>query len=447
MTHLKQDSPHFNHDLHVHLYGCLSAEMLWELARSKPVIDWKEFEEGYEAQFGSRPNMEALFQDPSETGLSQFRELYWVDRPGPFGKFQAKFNLIKAVANLKDVSEAAHLTREICQLHMQEGLRHVEYRMLFPPWVEISGFRQLVDCMCQELKRFEEETEGQFQGRFSLSLPRTEQGPVQYQWLHELMKEVPHVGAMTTSVDFCFIEEGYPPKHKRDLFHEILKDNQRNPKHALAILYHVGESFADKSLESAVRWIHESAEIGAHRLGHAIALGLPPELYLDHTSSETVEERLDQIEYDLEHQIGLEAFGVPIDREVLQAERDRLVLQDRTDRVQLKYDATRVLTIRRRQDYVMECFRTKSVCVESCPTSNLNIGMIADPAHHPLHRFLKAGFPVVIASDDPGIFHTTLADEIAWVRQHITNDETLLTQLANNSRQFRSEVLSKRTPH
>ena len=46
-----------------------------------------------------------------------------------------------------------------------------------------------------------------------------------------------------------------------------------------------------------MRWVHESAELGAHRLGHAIALGVDPDAYGVHRRRETVSERLDQIAY------------------------------------------------------------------------------------------------------------------------------------------------------
>ena len=85
-----------------------------------------------------------------------------------------------------------------------------------------------------------------------------------------------------------------------------MKDfNHRHPERALAILYHVGESFDDKSLESAVRWVHEAAEFGAHRLGHAISLGVDPRLYGNHIRNESVAERIDQLNYDLNHRDGL----------------------------------------------------------------------------------------------------------------------------------------------
>ena len=112
-------------------------------------------------------------------------------------------------------------------------------------------------------------------------------------------------GEYLTGIDFCNVEEGFPPKHKRELFAAVHEWNERHPERALAILYHVGESFTDKSLESAVRWVHEAAQFGAHRLGHAIALGVDPEVYGAHERHESVAERIDQIEYDLSHADGL----------------------------------------------------------------------------------------------------------------------------------------------
>lgn len=46
-----------------------------------------------------------------------------------------------------------------------------------------------------------------------------------------------------------------------------------------------------------------------------------------------------------------------------------------------------------------------------CPTSNLCTGAIARLADHPVRRAWEAGVPFSIATDDPGIFGTTIAGE------------------------------------
>ena len=148
-------------------------------------------------------------------------------------------------------------------------------------------------------------------------------------------------GEHVTGVDFCNVEDGFPPKHKREFFAAVHDWNDRHPERALAILYHVGESFTDKSLESAVRWVHEAAEFGAHRLGHAIALGIDPAVYGAHERHESVEERLDQIDYDLARADELRRCGVRIDERALRRERDLLRMRKPDETVTHRYDTTR----------------------------------------------------------------------------------------------------------
>jgi adenosine deaminase len=82
--------------------------------------------------------------------------------------------------------------------------------------------------------------------------------------------------------------------------------------------------------------------------------------------------------------------------------------------------------------------------VEVCPTSNRRIGGIADPAHHPVHRFLDAGLPVVVSCDDPGVFGTTLPEELDWVCRHTGGGEELRRELVATAWRSRSEVLTGR---
>jgi adenosine deaminase len=84
--------------------------------------------------------------------------------------------------------------------------------------------------------------------------------------------------------------------------------------------------------------------------------------------------------------------------------------------------------------------------IEVCPTSNRRIGGIGDPAHHPVHRFLGAGLPVVVSSDDPGIFGTTLATELDWVCENTGGGEELWRTLLETAWNSRSEVLAGRRP-
>jgi hypothetical protein len=206
----------------------------------------------------------------------------------------------------------------------------------------------------------------------------------------------------------------------------------------------VGESFTDKSLESVVRWVQEVAEMGAHRLGHAIALGIDPDALGEHTRTESVRERMDQLRYDLAHADALEKRGVRIDRAARDAELRRLEASDTNATVIHAYDRARLDEVRRRQDYAMERVRSTGAVIEVCPTSNRRIGGIDDPAHHPIHRFLVAGLRVVVASDDPGIFGVTLEDELAWVKKTAGLGDEAMRALRKNAWEARSEVVAGR---
>lgn len=100
--------------------------------------------------------------------------------------------------------------------------------------------------------------------------------------------------------------------------------------------------------------------------------------------------------------------------------------------------------MRRRQGYAIQRVRATGAVIEVCPTSNRRIGGITEPAHHPIHRFLAAGLPLVVATDDPGIFGITLADELDWVCQHTDQGAALRQQLIDTAWTSRSEVLSGR---
>jgi len=109
--------------------------------------------------------------------------------------------------------------------------------------------------------------------RYLISLPRA--APLAgYQLVQRLFDENPDLIPTIVGLDFCFFEEGYSPETVRPFFTQLHKDNRDRPHRALEVAYHVGESYFDKSLESAIRWCHEVAEMGACRMGHAIALGL-----------------------------------------------------------------------------------------------------------------------------------------------------------------------------
>jgi adenosine deaminase len=442
-------------ELHLHMYGTIRAEDYLERLGAREV-DWRFYETTFERAYGERPPLRDILEqhragDPD--AAQAFRRLFVFGDAdaGNFERFQAKFNLLINGSELMNAVNGKHadpvpplaaeidffVTRMLADQRRQ-GIAYAEQRMMFGPPFTLEMVRRLAVPI---LERYAQATRTGLTSRLAFSLARRDPWPE-----FELVRELalgPH-GEAVTGVDFCYVEEGFPPKGKAEFFAAVHEFNDRHPERALAILYHVGESFSDKSLESAVRWVHEAAELGAHRLGHAIALGVDPEVYGAHERSESVEERRDQIGYDLAHAEGLRARGVRVDEKALAREREALRRRLPDERVTHVYDAARLADVRARQEFAMVRVRAAGAVVEVCPTSNLRIGGIADPLHHPVHRFIESSVPFVVASDDPGIFDTTVRDELDWVAREAGLEPGAVEDLIERAWRARSEAISGR---
>ncbi len=65
---------------------------------------------------------------------------------------------------------------------------------------------------------------------------------------------------------------------------------------------------------------------------------------------------------------------------------------------------------------LLELLRDRKICLEMCPTSNWLTRSVERIEDHPLPQVLRAGVPVCINTDDPGMFGVTLPEEIEICR-------------------------------
>lgn len=431
-------------ELHIHLGGSLFANDLLDLGRDHyEKIDWSLYTDSFEKAYGKRPDPVALFRaalDSQQLDQLKAHYVYGDEDSGDFSQFQAKFNMALCLYrhwwNVLDNQE--EIWRRVLAHHRREGLRYIEYRSMAPyDHTQAEAFVQFHERTARSIQQA---CTPDFTARYLISLPRW--APLEcYQLVQRLLDEHKDLVPTIVGLDFCYFEEGFPPESTRAFFQRLRHDNELRPGRALDVAYHVGEVYFDKSLESAVRWCHEAAELGAIRLGHCTALGLDPAVAIDRKPQahecEPVGERLAQIRYDLHYKDELEKLGVPVDTQALTRELDNLADWPDDNPLRRAYDPDRLEAIRRRQDFVLSRLTELDVVVETCPTSNLRIGAVPDPQAHPIHRFLASDVRLAIGADDPGIFDCTLADEVDWVQRHTHMDAAALQARLGDPRHYR----------
>lgn len=82
---------------------------------------------------------------------------------------------------------------------------------------------------------------------------------------------------------------------------------------------------------------------------------------------------------------------------------------------------------------LLDRLREEQITLEICPSSNVATGVVPSLAEHPLPRLLDAGVPVVLGSDDPPMFNTTLLEEYRRVRDQFGLTARQLRALARAS--------------
>lgn len=403
----------FKQDVHVHLHGCIRPELLWNIGKEhyKSCINKLEwYASEYEKAWGFKPDYLAYWEQ--DDGFERMVSDFIFSAPNPFDRFQANFNLIIALCEIRpdDLTVQEQIIRSVSA---ESSLEYFEARTLIPFSFSAGQTLEYLRHICLLVQHLNRELPMKTRLVFSLFRDNT-LAQQHYSRIREFMTLYPDLSEEIAGIDFAYKEEGFPPGKKQQFFSRFHADNQKLKR--LSLLYHVGESFQDKGLSTAIRWIYEVAEAGADRLGHATALGINPDLYRNRTITESSEERLRTLRWLLEQGGEFASVGFEIDRNRIQKEIDSLLRQN-AGPVAILYDDDYLAECRGLQHAVSEIFFRDRVTIECCPTSNKLIGQISSDKDHPVVSFMQHHLNLVFGTDDPGLFGIDWKSESAYVER------------------------------
>lgn len=75
----------------------------------------------------------------------------------------------------------------------------------------------------------------------------------------------------------------------------------------------------------------------------------------------------------------------------------------------------------------------EQICLDVCPTSNIELGVVSSVEEHPLPALIAAGVPVSLNADCPTIFGCGVLDEYELARSRFGLDDATLARIAEAS--------------
>ena len=81
---------------------------------------------------------------------------------------------------------------------------------------------------------------------------------------------------------------------------------------------------------------------------------------------------------------------------------------------------------------LIDHLRAGQIPLEICITSNVCTGVVPDLESHPVRRIYEAGVPIILNTDDPGLFKCTLEGEFALAAERFGFNAEELREVASN---------------
>ena len=444
--------PIFDHELHLHLYGALTAEDLYELGfpvwqERRDRLEW--YADTMEKATGYRPDYHCYWS--SRAGLEKLRQDYEIDKPSTFERFQASFNLAIALCPIGALDE--QIVERACTNQVKAGIHYAEYRIALPAYLNIWEASGYLNKMTNLFITRNKIDRYRCIHRLLISLPQTPtELATAYHYIRTWQRKTSDgQNAMVVGIDLAGAEEPYPPRDKESFFKAVTKDNSDNPSTALAVCYHVGETRQGLSLGSSARRVLEAARLGAHRIGHGVSLGLNPACLYNQSDfrspvQENIRERSDHLNFISELLPRYPKLHDHFPRATLQQELDSLAKCKRDDLVSVPQGTDQIAGDQMLLEVLRAEFRSTKATIECCPTSNSLLAGTNPLADHPIKTFVQDSISVVLSTDDPGLFLSTLKSEAQICHDQVGLSVDQLTQIADHTKRATAAKVSGREP-
>ncbi|MDA9951206.1 hypothetical protein N9D31_01400 [Oligoflexaceae bacterium] len=396
-------------EYHIHLFGCITAEDLQTQIesfgnKSIPSLDWYKSE--FRKAYGRSPDIEGYFSSTKPEALETLKADYLCQSTVTFEQFQASFNL--AIALHPDrLQDPTILNRSFNRLK-EDGITYAEFRIVLPPKLDRRSQSAYLSAMSSECQKLSDDI---FTCRLAISLFRESPSLIEdYRHVKKWQRDHPALARYIKAVDFCMDEQNSSPSRFSELIDVVKADNREESKFALDVLAHAGEVFDRIGISISASWINKWLDFGVRRIGHGLSLGastaesrptlVPREVLIEHLEA-TIENFSNLKKHDLPFEINeLEKILI-----AAKAQNKKLCPwppKDKTTETETAW-----------QRFTLDRFKSLSALLEICPTSNARLAPFRlEPIYK---KFKKAQIDLVVSTDDPGIFATSLKNEIEYL--------------------------------